>query len=299
MVSKALQLQRLRDSIKRKHRAFKTGVIESEELIEKRLKPLVEPLKQIASKTRVKNEIKEEEEEQEEEEEENFFDESPTPSQSSLQPVTSTPLSHRSTSSHPLIDSMSDTNPTKHYLQLLITDKGQMMDLVYGVYFKNNNMMIGNKVVTFGHRKLTINKKTYELTSGLHSLVFEKVPKEYTNADLKSYHKILMQTNAHLQGYNPDRQVNSNRGFKYMNIIKPLLKKRTGDASGRGMVLTSNKIDYVHWDDPNELCDRLRLLLASQGAGNLGHVNEIQSIVEELRESRIIKGGEMKGNNHY
>lgn len=49
------------------------------------------------------------------------------------------------------------------------------------------------------------------------------------------------------------------------------------------MALKQN-IDYVHWDDPNELVDRLRLILASQAAGNNSHTNEINSIIEELRE---------------
>ena len=33
------------------------------------------------------------------------------------------------------------------------------------------------------------------------------------------------------------------------------------------MTLNENKIDYVHWDDFNELVDRLRLLEASRQAG--------------------------------
>ena len=28
------------------------------------------------------------------------------------------------------------------------------------------------------------------------------------------------------------------------------------------------QMDYVYWDDPNELVDRLRLLLAERSAGN-------------------------------
>ena len=46
--------------------------------------------------------------------------------------------------------------------------------------------------------------------------------------------------------------------------------------------------EYVYWDDPNELVDRLRLLLASQAAGNPSHNNEIISIIEELWEAGII-----------
>jgi len=51
------------------------------------------------------------------------------------------------------------------------------------------------------------------------------------------------------------------------------------------MTLTNNTVDYVHWDDPNELVDRLRLLDASRNAGNNAHDNEILSTIEELRGS--------------
>lgn len=47
-------------------------------------------------------------------------------------------------------------------------------------------------------------------------------------------------------------------------------------------------INYVYWNEPNELVQRLRLLIASTQAGSNSHSNEIASIVEELRESNII-----------
>jgi len=52
------------------------------------------------------------------------------------------------------------------------------------------------------------------------------------------------------------------------------------------MILNDNAIDYVHWDDPNELMNRLRLLDASHRAGN----NAQRDIVdhEELREVGFI-----------
>ena len=50
----------------------------------------------------------------------------------------------------------------------------------------------------------------------------------------------------------------------------------------------SSRPDYIYWDDPNELVDRLRLLMASQAAGNPSHNNEILSIIEELREAKIL-----------
>ena len=47
-------------------------------------------------------------------------------------------------------------------------------------------------------------------------------------------------------------------------------------------------MDYVYWDDPNELVERLRLLIAEQSASNPSYVNEIHSIIEELREGGYI-----------
>jgi len=44
----------------------------------------------------------------------------------------------------------------------------------------------------------------------------------------------------------------------------------------------------LHWDDPNELMDHLRLLDASHRAGNNAHDNEILSIIEEFREAGLI-----------
>jgi len=47
--------------------------------------------------------------------------------------------------------------------------------------------------------------------------------------------------------------------------------------------------NLVYWDNPNELVDRLRLLVASKSAGNTGVSNEIISIFEELLEAGLIK----------
>lgn len=63
-----------------------------------------------------------------------------------------------------------------------------------------------------------------------------------------------------------------------------------GQKNGKGlhMIYNQNPINYVHWDNPNELVERLKLLLASQAAGNNNHNNEIVSIIEELKEANII-----------
>jgi len=50
--------------------------------------------------------------------------------------------------------------------------------------------------------------------------------------------------------------------------ITPKKQKKKKSRKGllHAMILNDNAIDYVHWDDPNELMDRLRLLgFASSG----------------------------------
>lgn len=55
------------------------------------------------------------------------------------------------------------------------------------------------------------------------------------------------------------------------------------------MQLPVGKFNYVYYDNLNELVERLKILYANSISGNTSHVNEINSIVEELRESRVIQ----------
>ncbi|XP_011684314.1 PREDICTED: uncharacterized protein LOC105447805 [Wasmannia auropunctata] len=87
-----------------------------------------------------------------------------------------------------------------------------------------------------------------------------------------------------------------NKGHKYKNIIAPLLPedvksgKKIGKGIPRTMTVNDSKIEYIHWDDPNELVDHLRLLEASRQAGHNAHNNETLSIIEELREAAGVCG---------
>lgn len=63
--------------------------------------------------------------------------------------------------------------------------------------------------------------------------------------------------------------------------------------SGKGLeeefIPYTENITYEYYDDPNELCERLMLLVSSKEAGNSNHSREINSIIEELRERNIIE----------
>ncbi|KYN29099.1 hypothetical protein ALC57_01462, partial [Trachymyrmex cornetzi] len=98
-----------------------------------------------------------------------------------------------------------------------------------------------------------------------------------TDDDVHTYRSILLTTNAHRRGHSPSNQVMGSKGYKYKNIIAPLvLDKKVGTGINkranlpRTMTLNDNKIDYIHWDDPNEIVDCLRLLEASRQAGYNG-----------------------------
>jgi hypothetical protein len=144
--------------------------------------------------------------------------------------------------------------------------------------------LLGNKEIQLNEENiLRFDDHSYTLTPGLEQLLFSKNPKLYTHQDLKSYKQILIQTSAHLTA---DGSRIRKGGTKYETIIGNLFLTGEGMKYG-GLKL--QKHNLVYWNDPNELVDRLRLLLASQAAGNTSVSNEILSIFEELYEAGIIK----------
>ena len=83
-----------------------------------------------------------------------------------------------------------------------------------------------------------------------------------------------------------------------MNIIKPIISEaKIGSSIIKNVKVKTEKkdsakfkdyktnvpFDYIYWDDPNELVNRLQLLYASQQSGNDVHNNEIISIIENDR----------------
>lgn len=171
----------------------------------------------------------------------------------------------------------------------------------YGIIYlkpdeENKNKLkvhLGNHQIEFydNFESVKISDEMYETTAGLLALLFSKHPnkKLITTQDRENYGKILNSTNAHRRNFSSKGQLVGDRSDKYKLYIKRNKEKR-----GKGISLTLKTLqhrpttDYVYWDDPNELVNRLRLLIASQNAGNSNHDNEIISIIEELTEAGII-----------
>lgn len=171
---------------------------------------------------------------------------------------------------------------------------------------------IGSAVIDFIGPDIKVGHKLYKGTTGLYELLFKNYPQGFSKDDEDAYKEILDTGNAYRVNFDPLERKLGLRTDKYRNIIKPLVGDVTLNTSKKNIALNTSKknitvntskrfgkgiykevndnfIDHVYWDDPNELVNRLRLLVASQTAGHTGHTNEIVSIVEELRESGIIK----------
>jgi hypothetical protein len=189
--------------------------------------------------------------------------------------------SNRQESEKPVIDPRLATFLSFHADQNFKTQ----LDRKYGIRSDGNRWVLGDSPIAIKNDKIIIKGKTFQGTPGLYELLFLIEPHEnsYNEDDLVVYKEMLETTNAHRQGYVEDNQINSNKGKKYKNIIKKLFPSKTGFG------VNLNSVRYEYWDDPNEIISRLRLLIASQQAGNNSVNNEIISIIEELREANIIE----------
>jgi hypothetical protein len=244
------EIIKAKENIKHKFNLLKNGEADTRSLIEHTFKPLIEPLTEISQKKPEKY---------------NTFE--PKIEEGILN--YKEPISTLENSFH------TDHTVINKWLQ-------PKNDKIYGPKQLSNGVIkLGKKEIDFDGDTLNIEEKSYLLTPGLEQLLFLNNPKLYSSQDLDIYKEILTQTSAHL--------TNSLRikkgGIKYNLILKLF-------PSGKGLNyggLKLQKHNLVYWNDPNELVDRLRLLLASQAAGNTSVSNEILSIFEELYEAKIIK----------
>lgn len=188
-----------------------------------------------------------------------------------------------------------------------IHDIYEGVNIPFGIRSANKKLLMGNSIVSFSKIDsvnddnvilIKIGDKTYNLTPGLKELLLRRKPdlKLISSKDKLVYKDMLHYTNAHKRDFNPNGQIRGDKGIKYREIIRPLFSESLNSNivtkfGGRLPTLKKykNNTDLVYWDDPNELVDRLQLLIASQDAGNTNHDNEILSIIEELKEADIIK----------
>lgn len=172
----------------------------------------------------------------------------------------------------------------QHFIRQSLNKETQI-DFTYGPRYEHrtSSWSLGGSSLNFDLQSGDIivdDKFHFPNSDGLMKLLFIKEPKGFTREDEENYKQILNITNVHRREFNPSKQIKSNIGYKYKYIIKKL---------GGGMMRYNDKaIEYRYWNNINELVDRLCLLHASKEAGNNSNDNEIEAIVEELREAGII-----------
>lgn len=200
---------------------------------------------------------------------------------------------------------------SRDYICNLLEGK-EKVDNIYGPRFdvESNKFSIGNQEMLILHNgNIKVGDHQYPGTKGLYDLIFLKNPKGYTKEEQDYYQHITLFTNIAYKGYNTLNDVERSKHNKWKYIIKPAIHPVTSPtitnirelrsnsktrpnpstSTGHGMNLYNSKpIEYVYWDDINELVSRLGLLHASVMAGNNSHINEIRSIEEELREVGVI-----------
>lgn len=188
------------------------------------------------------------------------------------------------------------------------------MPYTFGLTETEQGLTLGKSAVkvqkTPAGEYYSIKKKQFPITPGLSDLLLMNHPTKYTEKDLDNYKEMLVYTNAHKKGFSKSgdivRDVTIPKHSIITRLFPPLAnprrplrgsaskEKKTGTSLKRKIQTNFKRVnkrgaDYVYWDDPNELVDRLRLLMASQISGHTGHNNEIISIIEELREANLIK----------
>ncbi|XP_015120733.1 uncharacterized protein LOC107043664 [Diachasma alloeum] len=306
------------DAIRRKHKMMKLGRETTERTMSEVLKPVITPLEKLVDQSVTKESLNKKRkkgktadtsilksEDTDDDDEDNSsqyqsVDDFPfdpkTPSTSTpmkkITPIkTMTPADRiPSTKSE---SPVATQNLLRMYLDRYDTEHGKKdFDKEFGVRMLKHDMKIGDSVVNFHGNSMTLKGQEYTLTPGLIELIFKKSPNMtlITETDKHTYGDIIRSTNADRMFYKSGGPLRTSSTLKYKNIITNLIDTKTGRALPRHMIASKKprKMDYVYWDDPNELVDRLRLLMASQSAGNMSHTNEIMSILEELREARII-----------
>lgn len=296
-----MELMKSVDSIKKKIKEMKNHEHEVNLSLDKIFKPVSDPLKTFINSRRLIENIKHDK---------NASDNSvPIESDANRE---STPTEYEDFHDADINFSSSPKKEVKDNLELSLESEDiygiyDGVNVPFGIRTDNKTLMMGNCVVSFSKIQniggdnlvlVKIGDRSYDFTPGLKELLLRKKPdlKIVTDADRLVYKDILHYTNAHKRDYNRGGQIRGDKGLKYRDIIRPLFsetllennKKKIGGSLPTLKTYKKNT-DLVYWDDPNELVERLKLLVASRDAGNTNHDNEILSIIEELKEANIIK----------
>ena len=155
-------------------------------------------------------------------------------------------------------------------------------NILYSDYENNKNKMVGG----------------YKKWGRLFSHIWHNRFLYMSNERLNNENEIRHMTSAIQNPNNKMEEETKNLIRSHLKLEKIGFDKRTYKTPKRPvteMVGSGAKTNYVTLpSDPNELVERLELLLASKDAGNTGVHNEIVSICKELRKRKMLTRAEYK-----
>jgi hypothetical protein len=110
------------------------------------------------------------------------------------------------------------------YISPYVYKRG-FLDTTYGIRQIGDTFMMGDSTVDIDENSnISIKKQEFPATQGLWKLLTRKRvnKKLITTDDLKQYKRILEMTNAHLEGYDRDANINVTTGQKFKEVILKL-----------------------------------------------------------------------------
>lgn len=280
------------EAVKRKIRKMREVEIDNKQALETVFKPVTESLNQIATASKRASSLNG----IEDEETEVPFVEQSLQKEKTNRTVREKDDEHE-TDSDCSYQSLAESSNNDVNMSSWSVSSEALADIPFGVRVERGKLMLGSAAITINDEYIMVAGRKYRNTSGLKELLLRKDIdlSLVTESDMLHYKSMLLDTNAHRRDNDPSKPIKSNKGQKYLQVIKPLFKLQstvqTSQSKGKGLHLTKiwkKDVDFIYWDNPNELVDRLKLLIASRDAGNTGVDNEIISIIKELRESNII-----------
>lgn len=310
--SELKEIIELSDSIRKKYESLKRGHADTEVMLQKTFKPIVDPLQMLVKEKKIKRKKRMEPKQEVKSEHDDVFleqdaDDEKFPEHRGVlpRPLKLETLAESKPATDSVLEDMMSTPAGIEYVQTMLNQYGPLaskymtlyvaddktIDKSYhGLKYVDNEWKFGNKTFNVDEEdNIYIDGKKHEGTRGLFELIFVKDPDKniVSQSDYDTYLEILKSASVLKRRYNPVGPAQGSRTKKYMTIIAPHLRTK----SGTGLVKHYNKNvpDLMYWDDPNELVERLMLLVASRDAGHSNHDNEILSIQEELRESGYIE----------
>lgn len=117
------------------------------------------------------------------------------------------------------------------YIKLLNQNSKKYLDHVYGVYKKQNTLMIGDSPLHLEKYQVKVKESSFPLTKGLLELLFKKQPNTslISDVDLHNYRLILETSNAHKKQFIKEQCIRRQKSYKFKGLIAPMFENQLSE----------------------------------------------------------------------